>query len=83
VIRNKGGHGSGGSGIGQNHCPSVENKYTDYLTVNYPLIGTGRLSGFGGWMSARLVGFNWAHKWFLAQFKKSVHIIFLGFFGPF
>ena len=39
VIR--GGFGSGGSGIGQNCCPSVENKLTDNPSVNRPLIGSG------------------------------------------
>jgi hypothetical protein len=79
----RGGHGSGESDIGQNRCPSVENKYTDNPSVNHPLINTGqsdRLSGFGRWMSGGLVEFNWACKWFLAQFKKSVHITFLGHF---
>ena len=50
----RGGFGSDGSGIGQNRCPSVENKFTDNLSVNCPLISSGRsgqLSAFGGWMS--------------------------------
>jgi hypothetical protein len=34
-------------------------------------------------MSGGLVGFNWACKWFLAQFKNSVHIIVLDFFRLF
>jgi hypothetical protein len=34
-------------------------------------------------MSGELVEFNWACKWFLAQFKILVHIIFLDFFGLF
>ena len=50
----RGGFGSDESGIGQNRCPSVENKFTDNPFINRPLIGSGRsgrLSGFGGWMS--------------------------------
>ena len=82
----RGGHGPGGSGIGQNRCLSVENKFMGNPSVNYPLIGTsqaGRLGGFGRWILDGLVRFNWACKCFLAQFKKSIHIIFSGFFGPF
>jgi hypothetical protein len=37
----RGGFGSGGSGIGQNRCPSVKNKLTDNPSVNCPLIGSG------------------------------------------
>jgi hypothetical protein len=37
----RGGFGSGGSGIGQIRCPSVENKLTDYPSANRPLIGSG------------------------------------------
>jgi hypothetical protein len=33
-VKNKGGHGSGGLGIGQNRYPSVENKFTDNLSVD-------------------------------------------------
>ncbi len=33
--------GGFGSGIGQNRCPSVENKLTDNPSVNHPLIGSG------------------------------------------
>jgi hypothetical protein len=39
VIR--GGFGSGGSGIGQIRCPSVENKLMDNPFANRPLIGSG------------------------------------------
>ena len=37
----RGGFGSSGSGIGQIRCPSVENKLTDNLSANLPLIGSG------------------------------------------
>ena len=41
----RGGFGSGGLGIGQICCPSVENKLTDYPSANRPLIGSdGRVS---------------------------------------
>ena len=49
----RGGFGSGGSGIGQIRCPSVENKLTDNPSVDR-FGRVGRLSGFGG----RVVGFN-------------------------
>ena len=55
----RGGFGLDGSGIGQNRCPSVENKFTNNPSVNRPLICLGRLgqlSGFGGWMSGRWLG---------------------------
>ena len=74
------GHGLGGSGIGQNHCLSVENKFTDNPSVNHSLIGLSRLSGFGRWMSGGLVGFNWPANGFFWIFlglqvdvKNSVH----------
>jgi hypothetical protein len=41
MVGGRGGFGSGGSGIGQNRCPSVENKFTDNPSVNRPLIGSG------------------------------------------
>ena len=41
LIVNRGGFGSDGSGIGQNRCPSIENKFTDNPSVNRPLIGSG------------------------------------------
>ena len=41
----RGGFGSGGSGIGQNRCPSIENKFTDNPSVNRPLIGSGSRVG--------------------------------------
>jgi hypothetical protein len=37
----RGGFGSGGSGIGQIRCPSVENKFTDNPSANRPLISSG------------------------------------------
>ena len=37
----RGGFGSGGSGFGQIHCMSIENKLTDYPSANRPLIGSG------------------------------------------
>ena len=37
----RGGFGSGGSGIGQIHCPSVENKFTDNPSANRPLLSSG------------------------------------------
>ncbi len=50
VVNGRGGFGSGGSGIEQNRCPSVEIRITDNPSVNRPLIGTGR--------TGRLVGFR-------------------------
>jgi hypothetical protein len=40
-VLGRGGFGSGGSGIGQNRCPFVENKFTDNPSVNRLLIGSG------------------------------------------
>ena len=40
-IISRGGFGSGGSGFGEIHCPSVENKFTDNPSANRPLIGSG------------------------------------------
>jgi hypothetical protein len=42
-MRNPLGVGSGrvGRGFEQNRCLSVENKFTDYLSANRPLIGSG------------------------------------------
>ena len=37
----RGGFGSGGLGIGQIRCPSVENKFTDNPSANRPLISSG------------------------------------------
>ena len=37
----RGGFRSGGSGIGQIRCPSVENKFTDNPSANRPLISSG------------------------------------------
>ena len=56
------------------------------LSINHPLIGTGRagqLGGFNGWITGGLVRFNWVCKCFLAQFKKLVHIIFFVLFWAF
>ncbi len=85
----RGGFGSDRLGIGQNRCPSVENKFTDNPSVNRPLIGSGqsgRLSGFGGWMSGRWSGLIgptnglfWAYKWTL----KIQSISLFWTFGPF
>ncbi len=86
ITPNRGGFGSDGLGIGQNHCLSVENKLTDNPSVDrFGLVGSVK------WVwrvdVRRVVRFNWACKWtFLGlqvDFKNSVHIIVLDFFGPF
>ena len=41
LVTFRGGFGLGGSGIGQIRCPSVENKLTDNMSANCPLIGSG------------------------------------------
>ena len=41
LFQTRGGFGSGGSGIGQIRCPSVENKLTDNPSANRPLIVSG------------------------------------------
>jgi hypothetical protein len=40
-MSDRGGFGSGGSGIGQIRCPSVENKFTDNSSAIRPLISSG------------------------------------------
>ena len=54
--------GGFGSGIGQIHCLSVENKFMDNPSANHPLISlggwvgwTGLASGWSGWWSG-LIG---------------------------
>ncbi len=70
--------GGFGSGIGQIRCPSVENKFTNNPSANCPLIGSGGWVGWaglaGGWSG--LMGLQ-------VDFKNSVHIIVLDFFGLF
>ena len=56
-VTTRGGFESGGSGIGQNRYPSVENKFMDNLSVDR-FGRSGRLSGFGGWVVGRVVGFK-------------------------
>ena len=41
MLSPRGGFGSGGSGIRQIRCSSVENKFTDNPSANRPLIGSG------------------------------------------
>ena len=41
IVVSRGGLGSDGSGFGKNCCPFVEIRFTDYPSVNHPLIGTG------------------------------------------
>jgi hypothetical protein len=82
----RGGFGSDRLGIGQNRCSSVENKFTDNPSVDR--FGSVRLVEQVWWVDVRrVVRFNWAYKWtFLGlqvDFKNSVHIIVLDFFGPF
>jgi hypothetical protein len=71
--------GGFGSDIGQNHCPSVENKFTNNPSVDR--------FGFGGWMSggwSGLIGLAsglfWACKWTLKIQSISLFWTFLGHF---
>ena len=41
MLSPRGGFGSGGLGIRQIRCSSVENKFTDNPSANRPLIGSG------------------------------------------
>ena len=89
VPATRGGFGSGGSGIGQNRCPSIENKFTDNPSVNRLLIGSSDRVGWaglaGGWSSLKnmqvgFFGLFWACKWTLKIQSLS---LFLTFFGHF
>jgi hypothetical protein len=61
----RGGFGSGGLGIGQNLCSSVENKFTNNPSVDR-FGRSGLLSGFGG----QVVGFK--------EYASGLFWIFLG-----
>ena len=63
-----------GSGIGQIHCPFVENKLTDNPFANRSLISSGGRVGWAGLAGGWVVGFNGLASVFLDQIKKSVQI---------
>ena len=60
----RGGFGSDGSGIGQNRCLSVENKFTDNPSVDR----FGSVERVWRVDVGRVVGFNWACKWIFLDF---------------
>ena len=88
-FESRGGFGSGRSGFGEICCPFVENKFTDNPSANRPLIGSGRRIDWaglaGGWsgLMGLQAGFFWTFFGLQVDFKNSVHIIVLDFFGPF